>query len=229
MTGIVVRTVLFLIGFIALAVIAAPFLGEWETASVEEQADRTVGSLEPAPNIDGPEIVVEDTPLAPVSDPSNLRDVTPDGVTPAPDVTGELTRLYVPPPPKPDVPPPQKTLFRVQVIDPATLKAGRDTIRLRGIEVPSQETACKLSNGNAVPCVRRGTTALQRLIRGRAVVCTYGEREDDLIPGDCSVANQDLAKWLVLYGWVTPSASAPDEIAELQDVAKREKRGIFAE
>lgn len=69
-----------------------------------------------------------------------VRNVTPPGMTPGPDVDGPLVRIPVPPPPP--LAPRWQRFFRVVALDAGTLDLGRRKVRLAGIVAPAPDTTC---------------------------------------------------------------------------------------
>ncbi|MEO1103312.1 MAG: hypothetical protein AAFW98_06220 [Pseudomonadota bacterium] len=164
---------------------------------------------------------------------SSVRFVEKDGIVGV-RVDGPLERapaiVRVDPPPPPRIEP---DLYRLVVIESAGLINARShMIELAHIDAPSADLECTRADGAAWPCGRRARTALRRLIRRRAIECH--DLKDDETPPDapvrtatCSVANTDLAEWLVENGWAEPAGTAPDVWRELHAIAKAARRGLY--
>jgi len=156
------------------------------------------------------------------------RDVTPQGFTRGPEVTGPLTRI-VPPeppaPPEPEAPKEARTekLFRPVATSASTLKARKAEVSLAGIDAPAPEASC---GEEEWPCGQMARAALRRLIRTRAVDCVVpaGERK---LPAktQCRLGETDLGEWLVRRGWARASA---ERYRNAEEEARREKLGIWS-
>lgn len=158
------------------------------------------------------------------------RDVTPKEITQPPSVTGPLVRVDpLPSSRAPQRPPPKTRKMRpVVVLDGGTLQWRGTRIRLAGIVPLSLDRMCTTSDGASWPCGVAARTALRRLIRRRAVVCG---RDDEapftgpVIEASCRVANQDLATWLMSYGWATPRRDDDEAAGRLVATARSAGRG----
>ncbi|MEM6664993.1 MAG: hypothetical protein AAF638_01180, partial [Pseudomonadota bacterium] len=170
----------------------------------------------------------DDAPL-----PWEIRDVTGDGIAPAPDVTGPLTRLPgLPPPPEPVRKRPER-LFLVKVVNAGTIESKGMRVQLAHVKPTPPDHTCTVG-GETRPCGRLAATALTRIIRGRAVDCTYRGRDGELRERDkpvtarCAVGPADLSKWLVEFGWAEAANTAPDALKEAEAAARAAGRGIWA-
>jgi endonuclease YncB( thermonuclease family) len=172
---------------------------------------------EPAPNV----------PRAPQAVQREVRDVTPEGMTQGPAVTGPLIR--VPPPAPPPEPRPTARSDRVHkpiVVTAGVIKAGGRDIRLAGIEAPDFKAECG-EGAAAWPCGRMARAALRRFIRGRDLECTVPPGATEIpSPAECRVAGESLSAWLVAQGWARP---AGDAYAELAAAARKAGLGLWSE
>ena len=157
----------------------------------------------------------------------DIRDVTPGNVFQMPLPEGKLVRLpaVVPPPP-----PARRTRpgpgIRAQIEAAGILAVGNRRVRLIGIEPTLPEQQCDAPNGRW-PCGAFARTALQRLVRQRALQCEEDLQavaaETSLITR-CMVSGRDIGQWLVEQGWVR--ANAP-QYQEAEREARKEGRGIW--
>jgi endonuclease YncB( thermonuclease family) len=129
--------------------------------------------------------------------------------------------------------PETKRYFKVKVRDAGTLEVdgpGSAPVRitLEGIEARGADENCTRGDGTAWPCGAKAKSALTLFIRSRAVTCTLPQGgEQQAFTSRCSVANQDLATWLVRRGWAVPAADAGKPLAAARDEAKAEKAGVW--
>lgn len=158
------------------------------------------------------------------------RDVTPDGITPAPVVTGDLVRIEGVKPSILKAPPPPRavTLQPVQVLDAGRLRNKTTVVEIADVNALSLNAVCITGPEESWPCGRHARTALRRLIRGRAIKCerTDGERfEGDRVTAHCTIIKRDIGGWLVEQGWATPTDDGDTQLqARLAD-AKSANRG----
>lgn len=123
--------------------------------------------------------------------------------------------------------------------------SGKTTITLAHILLPEASALCWRFD-QQLPCQTLGKFALQRFLRHRTIACDWVTTTDqnsqgqknastamcyighgilDHQPGTKTKGVQDLAGWLVSRGWVLPSEG---HYETQNDLAKREKRGIYA-
>jgi endonuclease YncB( thermonuclease family) len=154
------------------------------------------------------------------------RDVTPPGIVPGPAVEGPLTRLAMPAPPPP--PPRWHRFFRPLIVEAGLFEVKGRSIRLRGLDRLPADTRCVDDRGSEWPCGRTALMELRRLVRGRAIECSFssGGAEDVLVV-PCRVASTDLALWMAEHGWARPAADAAPEIHAAARGAQCAGRGIW--
>lgn len=121
--------------------------------------------------------------------------------------------------------------IRVVIVDAITLQNDGNLIRLNHIASPGNDHLC--ARGTAVfPCANLSKSALRRRIRQRRVVCDFESIKETGEPSplearfaDCSVANSDLAHWLVAQGWVLAKGEV---FAKTAAKAREARLGIWA-
>lgn len=117
---------------------------------------------------------------------------------------------------------------RVTVEDAGTLKAGDTIIHLAGIVAPVAGETCKDAAGTSWPCGNRAKTALRSMIRFRAVECRpAGAADGGGFTARCTVAGDDLSRWLVEQGWASAAADADQDFQDKAAAAKKAKRGLW--
>lgn len=169
--------------------------------------------------------------------PDELRNVTPTGILPGPQVTAPLVRVPGPPPPKlVDLPPRPARLFLVAVEQAGIVTSKGQRVVFEGVSPTPLDRTCLTEDGGSRPCGQQAATALKRFIRNRAIDCVYAEDEDENDTQDdrrqpaearCTLGNQDISHWLVAGGWAAAAESAPSAIKELEDKARKAKRGLW--
>lgn len=190
------------------------------TATADRPAPATSPAARPA----------AEAPPPPSPAPSEVRNVTPVGVTPSPTVTGPLERLPPKETPKKPEAPPKSRIFRVAVVDDAaTLRAGELVITLPDIVVlPASET-CRDATGRDWNCGMQAVLALRGLIRARGVRCTLpADARAGAYTSACALGETDLAAWLVRRGWARPKPGA-DRLKPHEESARAEKIGLWQE
>lgn len=167
-------------------------------------------------------------PKAPVfEERKTVRDVTPESLVQAPEVTETvLERLPAaeppPPPPRPVKP---DTWVRPIVVAAGVIKSGEKTITLADIEPLKLDAACTADDGTRWPCGMLARTEMRLFVRGRPLECApkedSGAKE---INTRCTLDGFDASAWLVLTGWAKPIA---DSFQEELDQAKSKQRGMW--
>ncbi|MCA9772197.1 MAG: thermonuclease family protein, partial [Myxococcales bacterium] len=89
-----------------------------------------------------------------------------------------------------------------KIIDGDTLEVEGRRIQLRGIDAPEGDDLCESERGVSWPCGREAADALRAFVAGRRVTCDDARLDDEgTLWGTCTVAEEDLAAWLVFEGW----------------------------
>ncbi|PLX37518.1 MAG: hypothetical protein C0606_04235 [Hyphomicrobiales bacterium] len=158
---------------------------------------------------------------------STVRDVTPRSMTPGPTVEGPLERIPGRQPPP--LPPRMRLYHRVLVVDASTIKSGRITIRLAGIDAPSTDTTCTDRSGREWRCGIAARTALRRLIRARSIGCRSKPIEAPAtVTLACTVGRTDLSAWLLKWGWARlAEGEADDTLVKAEASAREAGRGLW--
>ena len=159
--------------------------------------------------------------------PAEARSVTPPSVLPGPEITGPLTRIAPPTPPKRPEPPPERTLYNIQVSEAGRLVAGEREILIAGIVPTPRDHTCENAQSGAWPCGAFAATALNRLIRRRAVSCVYRDEEAKPLVGECAIGKRDIGMWLAAQGWADVKEDAREELKTARSEAEQERRGMW--
>ncbi|WP_306259715.1 hypothetical protein [Pararhizobium sp. IMCC21322] len=172
--------------------------------------------------------------------PGVSRDVTPRGMTPAPQITAPLKRIPGVEPPAAEVR--ERNLYRIRVVDTATFE-GRYLNRVWRLELPgvigvSQNETCQLGQADQTgqsdqaekgdwPCGGFITRSLQRHIRLTALNCAFAWRPSDQpLKISCSLRGADLAELVVSKGWARVATDASTALKTLADEAEQQALGI---
>lgn len=221
------------------------FLADPPTTSRQQQAAhqgseprQTPGPSEfdPPPAVSEAERVttprVEGPTLTAVPLPSDIRNVSPEGVS-APEVVGTLVRvapsqryLELKDPPVEPIPDGPLELRRPQVLDAGTLMTKDLTVRLAHLRALPPDEICTSRLGGPWPCGARARTSLRGLVRMLTITC---EKVEELGPREisatCKRRKINLGEWMVRHGWAEPDDAAPDHYQELAETARKEKKG----
>jgi endonuclease YncB( thermonuclease family) len=155
-----------------------------------------------------------------------IRNVTPPGMTPGPEVDGPLIRE--PAPPRPPDPPRWRRFFLPVTSDAATFLVKGLTIRIAGVAPPAVDATCRLADGSDWPCGRMALYGLRMFLHGRAVECFFpppGDAANVIAP--CRVGSIDLGRWLLANGWAKPDELATDRYRASSALARCGRLGIW--
>lgn len=118
---------------------------------------------------------------------------------------------------------------RVIVIDGDTIKVGRRSMRLQGVDAVEKDQTCRRENGERWPCGRDAARALHAFIAGQAVSCVHHGRDKyDRTLATCSVSSGSINDWLVRQGWALAYTRYSNEYVEAEAEAKNAKRNIWS-
>ncbi|MEO1200707.1 MAG: hypothetical protein AAFX39_16030 [Pseudomonadota bacterium] len=232
-------------GIIAAALIGTAVLFYVSQTDVPSEADKatngmadttpdTATSPSRAPALDIP----PDFEIGALETNRARRDVTPEGVTPAPEIAWPVERApSLEPPPAPEPTPEPARFFRVGVVDAGMIATQRDyTVSFAHITALGADQTCTDGTDHDWPCGRAARHALMRLIRGRAVTCDIAPdelasrvAEEIDLSLICSVGGFEINHWLIEHGWATARAGAPELYHEAEELARAEARGQWSE
>jgi endonuclease YncB( thermonuclease family) len=94
---------------------------------------------------------------------------------------------------------------RAIIVDGDTIDVRGERIRILDIDAPESDQPCRRSDGNAVQCGQLASRALTQLIGAYQVTCdVFRHDRYGRWLGRCSVAEQDIARWLARMGLAVP-------------------------
>lgn len=118
---------------------------------------------------------------------------------------------------------------RPRVLSGDTLKLGRETVRLHGIDAPEQDQYCENEYGRPFECGIQALDALTELVAGRVVTCVGDLRNDE---GDllavCYAGDTNLNSRMVRTGWAVARVEEQPDYAGMERLARGEQAGIWA-
>ncbi len=115
-----------------------------------------------------------------------------------------------------------------RVIDGDTLEIQGQRIRLHGIDAPESRQLCRL-DGQPWQCGKDATDALTGKIARQPVTCEdLGRDRYNRIIGRCTVAGEDLEKWMVANGWAVAYRRYSLDYVDQEADAQAARRGIWA-
>ncbi|MGL4242789.1 MAG: thermonuclease family protein [Beijerinckiaceae bacterium] len=133
--------------------------------------------------------------------------------------------------PLPDamVPSPARAPVREAEVDAAgMIRAGDETYRLAGVELPETGRMCRRLDGLSVQCLDRAQSYLQLLVKGRAVTCDRNpQTSDGAIAATCRVGDSDIAEQLVRQGWARAADKPEERFMLAEAAAKKQKLGMW--
>jgi endonuclease YncB( thermonuclease family) len=121
---------------------------------------------------------------------------------------------------------PRPTLLpRPVVVNGGSFRVGSGTVRLTGIEPPTERCGAALW-----PCGARARTALRALVRSRSITCTVPgdfQAKEETLESACSLGSTDIGHWLVAHGWARAKAGGP--YVEAEEKARTAQVGLWAD
>jgi endonuclease YncB( thermonuclease family) len=155
-----------------------------------------------------------------------IRNVTPPGMTPGPEVDGPLIR--VPAPPRPPDHPRWRRFFLPVTSDAATFLVKGLTIRIAGVAPPAVDATCRLADESDWPCGRMALYGLRMFLHGRAVECFFAPPGDVAeVVAPCRVGKTDLARWLLIAGWAKPAGNPSNDDLAAETMAQCSRAGMW--
>jgi len=118
---------------------------------------------------------------------------------------------------------------RTRVLSGDTLRVGRETVRLHGIDAPEPDQDCENDYGRLFECGIQALDALQELIGSSLVTCT-GDRhnEEGQLLAVCYAGDMNLNSRMVRTGWAVARADQQPDFALLEHLARNERAGLWA-
>lgn len=117
---------------------------------------------------------------------------------------------------------------RAQAIAGDTLRIGKNTVRLSGIEAPESEQRCGKGN-RQWRCGAEAQAALSRIVGSRKVTCSPdGTDSSGRTLGRCEVAGTDIAGEMVKRGHVFAESGFFTRYSSEQEEAKTAKAGLWS-
>ncbi len=114
------------------------------------------------------------------------------------------------------------------VIDGDTLEIHGQHIRFHGIDAPESRQHCR-RDGKPWQCGKDAANALADKIGRRPVTCEdLGHDRYKRIIARCSVAGEDLEKWMVTNGWALAYRRYSLDYVDEEAEAQAARRGIWA-
>lgn len=108
-----------------------------------------------------------------------------------------------------------------------TLHVANHTIRLFGIHIPVVDPTCN-TYIRPILCKPRAVLQLEAKIGSSFVRCeTLGHESDGALTARCSVDGEDLAGWMLQYGWAFALPYAPFEYIALERIARSRGLGFW--
>jgi len=118
---------------------------------------------------------------------------------------------------------------RARVVSGDTLRLGRETVRLYGIDAPEEDQYCENEYGRPFACGIQALDALVELIGQRTVTC-IGDRRNDAgqLLGVCYAGDMNINSRMVRTGWAVARADEQPDFASMERLARGERAGIWA-
>lgn len=122
----------------------------------------------------------------------------------------------------------QQIKGRSQVTSGDTLFVGRQEVRLSGIDAPERDQYCENEFGRPFQCGFQAMDALREMVGRNDVVCLgEGTDESGRMIGTCYAGDINLNTRMVRTGWALALTEERPDYAPLEQMAKREKAGIW--
>lgn len=114
-----------------------------------------------------------------------------------------------------------------QVIDGSTLEVGGRTVRLHGIDSPTEEQNCT-QDGNPWPCGRNASYYLASQVGDHWLRCEeMGLDSKDRIVAVCRVGGKDLGRFMVAQGWALADRRVGHDYVADEGRARAARKGTW--
>lgn len=117
---------------------------------------------------------------------------------------------------------------RATVLSGDTLRVGKTTLRLSGIEAPERDQTCLTGSSRRWRCGASAADSLSGLVRRQDVTCELSGSDEHGLPfGSCRVGETDIAAELVRGGHVFAAEGFFAPYASLEEAARADKVGLW--
>lgn len=122
----------------------------------------------------------------------------------------------------------QQLKGRPQITSGDTLFIGRQEVRLSGIDAPETDQYCENEFGRPFQCGIQAMDALREMVGRISVICVAEGTEDSgRLIATCYAGDVNLNTRMVRTGWALALPDERPDYAPLEQMAKREKAGIW--
>jgi endonuclease YncB( thermonuclease family) len=116
-----------------------------------------------------------------------------------------------------------------RVVDADTVYIGSTKIRFSGIDAPETEQICLDSAGKNWNCGIDAKQRLEEFSHGREWTCELsGQDVYGRSLGVCTVAGENVSRWLVRHGWALAFRRYSSEYVSDEDYAHEQKAGVWS-
>lgn len=117
---------------------------------------------------------------------------------------------------------------RARVLSGDTMRIGRDTVRLHGVDAPEQDQFCENEYGRTFECGIQALDALSELVGRRSVTCVGDQRDDEgMLIAVCYAGDMNLNSRMVRTGWAVARSKEQPDFVPLENLARNERAGIW--
>lgn len=117
---------------------------------------------------------------------------------------------------------------RAAVIAGDTLRLNGQIVKLSGVEAPEDNQPCFYASGRRWSCSAAARKALDRLVRGKRVVCApSGADESGYTRAACQAGGEDLAKGMILAGHAFAETGMFAAYRADEDAARENRAGVW--
>jgi endonuclease YncB( thermonuclease family) len=115
------------------------------------------------------------------------------------------------------------------VVDGDGLEVNGVKVRLFGIDAPEVYQYCRVDSGASWRCGQYATVALDREIGGKQVTCEPQDKDRyGRVVAVCRIDGRDVGRFQVRRGWAVAYRYFSKDYVEDEEIARREKNGIWA-